>query len=256
MKKILNKAICCLLLSCIAGCSVKEDRAPCPCLISLDMSECVGAGDVIVSVWNDGIVYRRLSSSGEENILLMCEVPKGEVTVSAVSVTKGERLSGSVLEIPRGALPDSVYACVRTVDAKGESAWGRMKLLKQFASVSMDVREAMPPGESARADVKINVCGMDIRDLTAVSGESLFSVAASEDGLFHFCLPRLPDGKVEVVIGNNAFRLDLGVIMRRSGYDWEAPDLADINIRMGPCDGDMGVEIIPWRGFLLEDVVI
>ena len=259
MKNILNRVCMCAICTCLLSCSVKEDRAPCPCFVSLDMTECVGAGELIITVWNDGMVYKQYSSPAAGKDVIECEIPKGVVTVSAISARSGAHLTGNLLEIPQGASPDSVYACARRVDASGENAWGRMKLSKQFASVSLDTRETLYLGEEGCLEVRINVCGMDIRDLSAVSGDLVYTVYVSEDGIFRFCLPRIPDGRVELAIGKQGdlrYPLDLGAIMRRSGYDWDAADLSDINIRTGPSEGDLRFEIIPWRGFRMEDVVI
>ena len=259
MNRIWIRACVCALGTLAAACSVKEDRTPCPCVVSLDMTECLGAGDMIVTVWNEGMVYRRYSSPSEGRKLLECEVPRGQVTISAVSVRDAGRLEGSVLTIPQGSCPDSVYACAGVIDASGENALGQIALRKQFASVSLDTRLSLYIGDTACARVRINVCGMDIRDLSAVGGDLSFKVTASEDGIFRFQLPRLPDGNVKMLFGREThlhYPLDLGEIMRQGGYDWDAPDLSDINIRTGPTEKDFRVEIIPWQGFRIEDVVI
>ena len=99
----------------LAACSIKEDRTPCPCWLSIDFTR-VSQKNVNVAAWGDGELFSEriavkdyLDPESYEKT-----VPKGYVYTSVVSGERDMQRSGARLVIPLGHDADSIYVCIIT----------------------------------------------------------------------------------------------------------------------------------------------
>ncbi len=156
----------------LAACSIKEDRTPCPCWLSIDFTK-VSQKNVNVAAWGESELFSEriavkdyLEAESYEKT-----VPKGYVYTSVVSGERDMQRSGARLTIPLGHDADSIFAHAASVECLGEFAKDTAELHKQFARVFMSVEipegHAYPYTFTAYSDV----AGMDMRDLSPLEGE-------------------------------------------------------------------------------------
>ena len=124
-------------------------------------------------------------------------------------------------------------------------------LRKQFARVFMSVES--PEGHSYpyRFIVRSNVSGMDMRDLSPVSGEFRKELKLDKDNICMFCLPRQEeDGRALRLLlldGEEVVdELPLASWISQMGYSWLRKDLEDIYIGVDYAKAEVSISIQGW----------
>lgn len=208
-----------------ASCEVvKEDRRDCPCTLAVEM-RALPVSPV------------RLFANG---------LPAGEAlrdTCLTVLVSKGPRAllaavsgalpaDGTAVRIPYGSEAPPLYAWQAWADCSGDTGAATVRLRRHYCTLALE--PVSPPGWAQ--PFKVSVRG-------SVDGWSL-SAGEPTDGPFQCTLDagfrcRLPRQRPEselwldVVMPEGVVRsFPLGEALARSGYDWTAPDLADIGLRL------------------------
>lgn len=222
------------LLLLPTACSVLEDRESCPCRLHIDLSA-VPYPEVRLSLskgsWRD---LRTLSLPGEGGCVV--NVPRGKVDVMAVYPSSSGDFSGSGWTIPPGEDCPPVYLGARRVDTDREEAFCSLCLHKNFCLLTL--RLASESGGEPfpfRLTVDGNVSGFTPG---GAPREGVFSYRLPPfDGAGEttVCLPRQKDASLtmEVLFSDEVLRhFALGELMARGGYDWSAPDLADVTLTL------------------------
>ena len=236
----------------LAACSIKEDRTPCPCWLSIDFTG-VSQKNVNVAAWGDGELFSERIAVKDylEPESYEKTVPKGYVYTSVVSGERDMVRSGSRLVIPLGHDADSIYAHAASVECLGEFARDTARLHKQFARIFVSVE--IPQGHdypytfSACSDVS----GMDMRDLSPVDGEFRYDLTIGEDDIGMFCVPRQNvDGSgLRLLIhdkGEAIETLPLAEWIDRMGYNWLKKDLDDIYIGVDYARAEVSITVQGW----------
>lgn len=209
----------------LSSCSVREDRAGCPCRLELDLSGF--ATRVSVALW-EGPDSCMAQADGR----FIRSVSKGIFDVSAWS--GAGRLSGSRLTVPPGGRPDSLRVFRTRLDCTGETCTAVAVPRRQFARIVLKV--VRDPGSSYPYSfhAESSYCGLDLRDLRPVRGRLAFPIRRTDEDTFAFDLLRQgPDTDVRIGVYEDAGRIDelpLHEWLRKAGYDWEAEDLSDMTI--------------------------
>ena len=211
MKKLFLPLALCLS---IWGCSVKEDRGSCPCLLSvittdafseLDADSGTGWNLILTGYAEGGKIVEERFGAEMSRDTLEYTVRKGAVLMTACLTESSTRaFSGGVWRIPVGEQAEPLFACCGEVDASGETALYSVRPLKQYSTVTLlDGSGGDEPFEGRAMLVRGNSCGVDLTTLQPVAG--LFECRAravehlSGRG-FQVRIPRQADASLELVI--------------------------------------------------------
>ena len=249
----------------------------------------VGAGD-------DGCVVLRLRGNSDEDAVdyeyqvteavrvdvgaLEYEVPRGSVGVSAVAFgrdfstplrsARNDRLQSGNYEdeirIPVDEQMDSLYGFFKMYHTRCESVLCDVELHKEFCTVSFTLGE---DGYTSpyRIEVWGNVAGVSAWDLMPLDGDFRFAPSLG-NGVYQVRVPRQVDNSLELVMleipdqvgydGERVVvdRLPLGEYIARSGYDWTAEDLADVNVALDLEMQQVMITVSGWDGVVVMDIVI
>ena len=218
------------------------------------------------------------------------EVPRGSVGVSAVAF--GRRVTGRAghdggmpdrvehdgdeIRIPVGEQMDSLYGFFKMYHTRCESVLCDVGLHKEFCTVSFTLGE---DGYSSPYDIEVwgNVAGVSAWDLMPVLGEFRYA-PMQKNGVYQVRVPRQEDNSLELVMlempdqvgydgrspvgagydGERTVvdRLPLGEYIARSGYDWTAEDLADVNVALDLEMQQVMITVSGWDGVVVMDIVI
>ena len=244
----------------------------------------VGAGD------GESVVLRLRGNSDEDAVdyeyrvteavrvdvgALEYEVPRGSVGVSAVAFGNeipgragydglkagydGERAGydGDEIRVPVGEQMDSLYGFFKMYHTRCESILCDVELHKEFCTVSFTLGE---DGYSSpyRIEVWGNVAGVSAWDLMPVLGEFRYA-PMQKNGVYQVRVPRQEDNSLELVMVEDSEivdRLPLGEYIARSGYDWTAEDLADVNVALDLEMQQVMITVSGWDGVVVMDIVI
>ena len=246
----------------------------------------VGAGD-------DRCVVLRLRGNSDEDAVdyeyqvteavrvdvgaLEYEVPRGSVGVSAVAFgneipvragydEKAAGYDGDEIRVPVGELLDSLYGFFKMFHTRCESVLCDVELHKEFCTVSFTLGE---DGYTSpyRIEVWGNVAGVSAWDLMPLDGDFRFAPSL-ENGVYQVRVPRQVDNSLELVMleipGQVGYdgervvvdRLPLGEYIARSGYDWTAEDLDDVNVALDLEMQQVMITVSGWDGVVVMDIVI
>ena len=223
-----------LLLPC---CSVKENRSACPCALTIEFAG-LPVRPVVLDVVGEGY---SLTEVVHADTVLVLPVPKGELSVSAVGGALAEG-DGSV-RIPPGEEAPPLYLFNADVStAASEQFVLPVVLHKQFCT--LELLFTGPPGYGPPFEVAVkgSVSGwLPSGDPLVLSFELGTSAPFSRrllpgsDGRATLRLPRQGDDSLlmHIVFSDRIVRtFALGSYIAASGYDWTAPDLEDLTLRV------------------------
>ena len=278
----------------LSSCSIKEDRDGCPCWMAVDLSKVaesrwkspeVQSGIDYHSVTKslksrqhvaESVVLRLRGNSDEDAInyeyqvteavradagTLEYEVPRGSVGVSAVAfsrrVTGRAGNDGDEIRIPVGEQMDSLYGFFKMYHTRCESVLCDVDLHKEFCTVSFTLGDE---GYSSPYDIEVwgNVVGVSAWDLMPVKGDFRYA-PVQKNGVYQVRVPRQEDNSLEMVMLDDDDIVDslpLGEYIARSGYDWTAEDLADVNVALDLEMQQVMITVSGWDGVVVMDIVI
>ena len=219
------------------------------------------------------------------------EVPRGSVGVSAVAFGneipgragydekaagydgKSAGYDGDEIRVPVGEQMDSLYGFFKMYHTRCESVLCDVELHKEFCTVSFTLGE---DGYTSPYDIEVwgNVAGVSAWDLMPLDGDFRFAPSL-ENGVYQVRVPRQVDNSLELVMleipdqvgydGERAGddgervvvdRLPLGEYIARSGYDWTAEDLDDVNVALDLEMQQVTITVSGWDGVVVMDIVI
>lgn len=249
-----------MILAMMAGaCTVKEDRTYCPawCIVYSDGYVAEGcSGDLTCSVSSDmrgSLDFGTKSfSSFTERGNLVFEVPRNEnVFLDLFCGVNTMSLSESALRIPMGCGCDGIYSGHGSVLIPGESGEAGLPLHKDFAALRMTLDVNMPERCELYLRILGNVDGYALPGGLPHKGE--FDYRPPGDGkLFHARVPRQYDDSLVLEIcrqddDSTVVQYALGQAMSILGYDWNLPDLEDLDIVITLNELDFDIGITPWE---------
>ena len=228
-------------LVALVSCSVKEDRGDCPCYLTVDAERTVSVdgwfGTRSLFNVNGGFVDR--------------QVPRGIVDIVA---------SHGRFSVPEGQQMDSLFARRIPVDTDGESAYARVTLCKNFATIELDFKDE----DDGRTDYDLlatgTISGVDVRSLNPVEGSFSFVPEPNTDGRgYAFRVPRQKDETLKLLLskdGNIVETIDLGHLVAKTGFDWKAESLGDIAILCDLPAHTFTITVKEWEGPVTFEITI
>ncbi len=252
------------LVILLCGCTILEDRTPCPCRLTMDYSKVLkydfihrladGEYDLALS----GEDFQISESIPVEMIdtIHQKSISKGSVRISGVLSNKGKE----ALIVTQGNQADSLYAFSTTIEATGEKAYLLMEAHKQFTTVHIKEsgvenaeKENRHTLDKVQMRVKGNFNGIDRYTLEPLTGKfDCIVPGASPNGEFSLRIPRQGDASItmelipggsgdEAIAVQGTLTLPLGRYMEEMDYDFNAESLADVYI---------GLDIVSRKAFI------
>ena len=259
-QRVLRMTVGALALLALGSCSVKEDRSDCPCWLTVDLSG-TNAPYLKLSAWCPVPVFAESIPRSQRDDLHEYRVPRGQVRLSAYRETPGLFLEGDVLSITEGSQMDSLFACTALVDTDAEFAHETIRLKKNFTTVSVifkDEADGRPEGHWM--EVLGTVAGVDIRTLEPVAGRFSCMAEPARDRGYVFRVPRQMDAELSATLYNEAgVMMDtylLGDLIQKAGFDWNKPDLGDIEILVDKPSATFTITVKEWDGPVSFSVTI
>ena len=240
----------------LSSCSIKEDRSGCPCLLTVDLTKVLDTGITPPSWWDRGLTLV-LYSGDREFDRMDCryeearpeyefKVPKGDVGVSGILGLSAGTLSGRAVRYPEGVESDRLFVSGQTVACYGETARAVLEMNKQFSQVEIAGLETF----DERMEVTAGSSGLDVLTCEALEGRFRFPLACGDDGLCRFRMPRQQTDDLMILMYDGSGRLDnsipLGKYLTAIGYDWTAPSLADVSIRIDYVAASIQIVVGDW----------
>lgn len=255
--------IVCLFLAACVGCTVKEDREPCPCYLDLDYTAIL-SGDLLDGQAGnvDAVVYLPSSEYPSTFRLAACPdinenvVDKGLARV--VSVLHNRPLREMLVKGPRvtwdeGNEIDSVYVHSSDVDCRGEEAYCLLEPHKQFHTISFTDEFGGEALRTYNMVIKGSTCGFNADDFSAIEGPYLYTVQEYDrNGGVSVRVPRqiYDDLRLEFWTKEDyrrVFTCPVGQYLRATGYDKDAIDLCDFEVKVNFRDALVYVRVADWE---------
>ena len=215
-----------LALLLVPSCSVKENRAACPCALTVDLAV-LPVRPVVLSVAGEGYSWTEVVHA---DTVLVLPVPKGEVAVSAVGGALAEG-DGSV-RIPEGEEAPPLYLFHAAVSTEAEQVVLPVTLHKQYCALELLFKG--PSGYAPPFEVAVEgFYGGWAPDGSPASGPFSRRLLPGSDGRAVLRLPRQGDDSLlmHIVFSDQVVRtFALGSYISAAGYDWTAPDLEDLTL--------------------------
>lgn len=234
------------------SCSVKEDRAACPCHLKVEL-ELVGKdyGNVEVAVCTAYGIESATVCSGDYGMGHLWQVPKGYVHSICHSGMRCGILVGTDVLIEYGNDADSLWSHYRLVDCSGETAVDTVLLCKQFAFVNMKIVGA--EGEACKYGYELegDICGINLLTMKPLKGMFSKILTVDSEGVCSFILPRQENSSSGLFLDVSdsdgvAATLPIGEWILESGYDWEEKNLRDIEIILDFAIPEVTVSVGGW----------
>ena len=212
----------------LSSCSIKENRAECPCALTLELTD-LPVRPVVLGVAGEGL---SLTEVIHADTVLVVPVPKGDLAVSAVGGALAEG-DGSV-RIPPGEEAPPLYLFNADVSTAAEQVILPITLHKQFCTLELIF--SGPPGYGPPFEVAVEgFYGGWLPDGSPLTGAFSRRLLPGSDGRAVLRLPRQGDNSLlmHIVFSDQIVRsFALGSYIAASGYDWSAPDLDDLTLHV------------------------
>lgn len=245
-----------VLLLSATGCTVKEDREHCLCLLHLDFPQTDSVdtkGSVFALTDAAGIFLAdTLDSVSEYEVY----VPKKRFLGNLWKGTGDCCISEGGLFIPYGDACPEVFMYSFEADCNMEFCTEEIVFRKNFCRIL--VRTAGVSSYPYDVAVRGNIDGYDVRGYPRKGG--FFCIAHRTDEEFYrLTVPRQTDASLmmDIVDDSNVFRsFAIGEYMATAGYDWNAPDLADVEILLDYDVAEIIVKVESWWNEYEYDIVL
>lgn len=249
----------CLLAALLVlpvSCSIKEDRTGCPCLLTVDLSRTLDAGITPPSWWDKGLyisLFKDHHSFASSQFKLSdvkpeqdYRVEKGDVGVAGILGLDAGVLSGSEIRYREGCQSDRLYVSSRVVPCYGETARTTLEMYKQFSNIEIEGLDSF----DYRMEVTAGCDGLDVLSRQALPGPFRFILRCDPDGICRFRMPRQEGDDLRILLWGADGHLDnfipLGAYMTDIGYDWHAPSLSDVSIRVDFVTASISITVGDW----------
>lgn len=256
----LGRVLLCLGVLLAAGCSVREDRTECPCLLILSFEpgawDGYGWEEIGWSVRSDSFFCRGCVPADDVPEEYVVEVPREPVTMTVAAGDEGLFDPEVGLRIPEGEPCPPFYGLAVPVDGALPEVRVPVLLHKRYASLDVRLHDLGQAG--LRWTLKGCVCGYG-PGLEPVRGPFSVALAPDAEGRCRVAIPAQEDGTLTLC----AYRygeLDrifaIGQYILESGYDWDAPDLEDIVLEIDYVDSAARIKINQWSKTLYFTIAV
>ena len=228
-------------LGVLASCSVKEDRSDCPCWLTVEAESTA----TLAGWYGNQRLFDGHKGGFADRI-----VPRGDI---AIISSKGE------FTVAEGLQMDELFAELQHVDTDGEKAFAKVQLKKQFATVTLEFKDAVDGRTDYDIIAKGNIQGADSQTLEPKEGPfKCFPVAAPERG-YQFRVPRQKDNSLTAELWSEGALVDtipVGELIEKAHFDWRRESLGDIHIMADLPAKTFTITVMEWEGPVIFEVTI
>ena len=246
-----------------SSCSVLEDRVSCPCYLDIDYREVLSAGfaeeperKVEVGLFDAALCWTA------DHPLETCpdqeEVSVDKARLRAVAVVHDHPFrsyleEGLKISYEAGNQMDALYVHSEEVDCTDEEARCVLRPHKQFSTLTF-TDEA--DGELCRRYnmvIRGTTCGFDAFDFSALEGAYLYTVQEDDgQGEVRVRIPRQKRGDLLLEFWDKddhlrRFTCPIGLYLFAAGYDPDALDLQDYELRIDFRAGLLYLRVADWE---------
>lgn len=245
MKKLLFG---CVLFFFGFACSVRENRLPCPCYLDIDYQDLLSAGRAYApEACIDVKLYAPLPVWSENHRMDACPdveevtVEKSQIRVVGLVHNRPSRdflAGGTQITYVPGNQIDSLFVHTEEVDCSGEEARSVLRPYKQFSTLTITDEEDGALCRQYNLVVRGTTCGFDAVDFAAVDGTYLYTVQEDDGtGRIRVRIPRQKRSDLVLEFWDKndhlkRFSSPVGLCLFASGYDPDAPELPDFDLRI------------------------
>lgn len=246
-----------LLLIC--GCSVKEDRSACPCLMLLDFSQTDPAfftSSEVAAGAADGFSFRTSVDAGRYHDPLGIRVPRTGVYLNVSFCGDGFTGFENGFTVPPGNGFPELYLHSGFYDTDSEMVPVQVRMHKSFCHITVRFKSAVPVMYGVM--IEGDVCGYSSAGMIE-EGAFSFVPVQDGDGAFHVNVPRQKDPSLMLKVKDETDILRefaIGEYIVESGYDWNMPDLEDVEIEIDYTRTDIILKVNDWETSLSFDITI
>lgn len=227
------------------SCSVKENRMECPCLLEITLA---GGNDskAVVGVWKDELVNSLDVNSYDKSRRHALDIPRGYFTMTACSGLRRKLPRDGSFFLEKGEEMEEIYAGSSQLEALADTVYGSVVLHRQFAFIN--VRVLCISAEQMPQDIIIggNTAGMDLRTMAPLPGKYEVVLHPIFGEYCRASVPRQLDSSLIMDIAGLG-RIPIGEYITKSGYDWSAADLADIELDIDFIECTVTLKVSGWN---------
>ena len=241
------------------SCSVKEDRADCPCRLVMDFEGTDTAAVPEVQIFvSDEYGYSFTGSVAAHDFMpeYCLDVPRNEVYVNVYAGAEGVIQRDRGIIIPKGQECPRIYMHSEKADARCETLRSRIDMHKNHCQMSITLRKRDELEYSLR--LAGQVCGY-LPDGSPAPGEFSYVPEADASGRYTAVLPRQKDSSLmlEVNDGTEVLKIfALGEYVVAGGYDWTAEELEDVEVVIDWAQTEVSIQIKGWDWVREYEIVI
>jgi len=244
------------------SCSVLEDRAPCPCYLDIDYREVLSSAlstapeeKVEVGLFDGPACWA--ADHKLEDCPELEEVAVEKARLQAVAVVHDHPFrtfleAGTEIRYDEGNQMDALYVHTEEVDCMAEEARCVLRPHKQFSTLSFTDEAGGELCRQYNMVVRGTTCGFDAADFSALDGPYLYTVQ-EDDGAGKVRV-RIPRQKREDLLLEfwdkedhlKRFTCPVGLYLFAAGYDPDAPDLQDYEVRINFRSGLLYLRVADW----------
>lgn len=244
-------------LQALTACSVKEDRAACPCYASVFVNEFLKAGfsGAMLSFSSDRLVYREDIRLVEyEDWPYVASLERRTNRASLIAGLEKMHVRGDSLLVPYGLASDPVWLYSERFFCDGDDYTIKARPHKQYCRLEIVLKGLSAEERTACSfRVKAGFCGIDLYSRRALEGDFCAEAERGLDGSFSLLLPRQGDGGIMLEAscgpqwGEESFMIDVGARLRAAGYDWTLEDLRDVSVTVDYAKAEISLRILDWN---------
>lgn len=251
MTRIFVLSVFATLIFC--SCTVLEERMPCPGRLTVDVSDLrdrQSDGNLRLDLFSvDGKwSVSRLIEIGTADTMVFI-VPKMEYIVCASSGQRHTQFSNTGIALgAAGSQADSLFAFSDRLTVEGEETDYRGVFHKNFATVTI-VSTIYGGFDGMDLTVRSPFGGLDYRRMEAVENTFNFKVVPGNGGSYSFRMYRQADTRMTLTIRTDEFdhNIPVGEQLRQMGYDFNAPDMADVTIGIDIVSMTVTIAVKDWN---------
>ena len=244
-------AISVALIIALCSCSVKEDRSPCPCYLTFDLSGCGNVSDSLtISAFGEMSLFKESISTNDYPTFYEKTVKKGIVTTSVLcGYGKDAEKNGQIISTKgEDALP--LWGYSSSINCTGELARDSVVLGRQSARIHLKVESIDGNPYPYQLVAKSDICGLEMQDLSPVKGDYSYSLFLDSEAVCTFRLYRqTPESRATIEVLERGILIEtlpLYAWIEATGYDWSDSDLKDIYIGMDYARANVTITIQDW----------
>lgn len=253
-KCVLSSVVFILAVSC----SVKEDRSGCPCMLMLDFSnvdKSLHVSEVCVTS-ESGFIYQAAVPSSEYDKLHIFKIPSVNVFLNVFSGIEGNFNPERGVTVSEGMDFPPLYLYSYEFDPETEVLTLPVFMHKEYCGITLFVKADGPFSYSL--SVEGDVCGVGLSG-EMIDGPFRFSPVRISDGKYHMRVPRQksPSLVLKIYEDDSVLRtFAIGEYIVESGYDWQAENLADVEVEIDYSRTEVVFSVDDWEKTITFDVEI